>query len=142
MQQILVVGGAGYVGSTCCVRLLHRGFTPQILDNFSTGHPEAIPKGMTTHRLDYGDQKALAALLATERYDRGLTDFLNVLDAQRQQYEIEEEVIVAQQAAAIEFVIFYKSLGGGWERYEALPPIPEPEPAVLATFRRLLNEWR
>jgi NodT family efflux transporter outer membrane factor (OMF) lipoprotein len=80
--------------------------------------------------------------LATERYERGLTDFLNVLDAQRQQYEIEEEVIVAQQAAAIEFVIFYKSLGGGWERYEGLPPIPEPEPAVLATFRRLLNEWR
>jgi len=69
MQQILVVGGAGYVGSTCCVRLLHRGFTPQILDNFSTGHPEAVPKGMTTHRLDYGDQKSLAALLATERYD-------------------------------------------------------------------------
>jgi outer membrane protein TolC len=53
-----------------------------------------------------------------------LTDFLNVLDAQRQQYEIEEEVIVAQQAAAVEFVIFYKSLGGGWERYEGLPPIP------------------
>jgi NodT family efflux transporter outer membrane factor (OMF) lipoprotein len=80
--------------------------------------------------------------LATERYDRGLTDFLNVLDAQRQQYEIEEEVVVAQQVAAIEFVIFYKSLGGGWERYEGLPPIPEPEAAVLATFRRLLNEWR
>jgi outer membrane protein TolC len=80
--------------------------------------------------------------LATERYERGLTDFLNVLDAQRQQYEIEEEVIVAQQVAAIEFIIFYKALGGGWERYEGLPPIPQPEPAVLATFRRLLNERR
>jgi NodT family efflux transporter outer membrane factor (OMF) lipoprotein len=83
-----------------------------------------------------------AVELATERYERGLTDFLNVLDAQRQQYELEEEVIVAQQAAAIEFIIFYKALGGGWERYEGLPPIPQPEPAVLATFRRLLNEWR
>ena len=59
--------------------------------------------------------------VATERYDRGLTDFLNVLDAQRQQYEIEEVVIVAQQVAAIEFVIFYKSLGGGWERIAADP---------------------
>jgi hypothetical protein len=53
-----------------------------------------------------------------------------------------EENIVAQQAAAIEFIIFYKALGGGWERYEGLPPIPQAEPAVVATFRRLLNEWR
>jgi hypothetical protein len=30
------------------------------------------------------------------RYERGLTDFLNVLDVQRQQYEIEEVVIVAE----------------------------------------------
>ena len=78
--------------------------------------------------------------LATERYDRGLTDFLNVLEAQREQYALEEESIVAEQAAAIELVIFYKALGGGWERYDELPPIPRPEPAVAATFRRLLNQ--
>jgi NodT family efflux transporter outer membrane factor (OMF) lipoprotein len=80
--------------------------------------------------------------LATERYDRGLTDFLNVLEAQRAQYELDEESIVAQQAAAIEFVIFYKALGGGWERYDGLPPIPQPEPAVAAMFRRLFYQER
>jgi outer membrane protein TolC len=80
--------------------------------------------------------------LATERYERGLTDFLNVLDAQRQQYELEEQNIVAQQAVVIEFIIFYKALGGGWERYDMLPPIPQAEPAVVATFRRLSNQWR
>ncbi len=75
--------------------------------------------------------------LALERYDRGLTDFLNVLDAQRQQFELEQQNVVAQEAVAIQFVLFYKALGGGWERYEALPPIPKPQPAVLAAFRRL-----
>jgi NodT family efflux transporter outer membrane factor (OMF) lipoprotein len=75
--------------------------------------------------------------LALERYDRGLTDVLNVLDAQRQQFEMEQQSVVAQEAVAIQFVLFYKALGGGWERYDALPPIPEPQPAIAAAIRRL-----
>jgi NodT family efflux transporter outer membrane factor (OMF) lipoprotein len=75
--------------------------------------------------------------LALERYDRGLTDFLNVLDAQRQQFEMEQQSVIAQEAVAIQFVLFYKALGGGWERYDALPPIPEPQPAIAAAIRRL-----
>jgi NodT family efflux transporter outer membrane factor (OMF) lipoprotein len=87
-------------------------------------------------------QTALAASrravdLALERYDRGLTDFLNVLDAQRQQFELEQQSVAAQEAVAIQFVLFYKALGGGWERYEALPPIPKPQPAIVAAIRRL-----
>jgi NodT family efflux transporter outer membrane factor (OMF) lipoprotein len=80
--------------------------------------------------------------LATERYERGLTDFLNVLDAQRQLYEMEEQSIAAQEVVAFQFIALYKALGGGWERYELLPPIRKPEPAVVATFRRLSNQWQ
>jgi NodT family efflux transporter outer membrane factor (OMF) lipoprotein len=83
------------------------------------------------------DQSRRAVDLATERYERGLTDFLNVLDAQRQEFGLEEQYVIAQQAAAVEFVFLYKALGGGWELYQDLPPIPEPQPAILATFRRL-----
>ena len=87
-------------------------------------------------------QTALAASrravdLALERYDLGLTDVLNVLDAQRQQFEMEQQSVVAQEAVAIQFVLCYKALGGGWERYDALPPIPEPQPAIAAAIRRL-----
>jgi len=59
------------------------------------------------------DQSRHAVELATERYERGLTDFLNVLDAQRQQFGLEEQYVIAQQAAAVEFVFLYKALGGG-----------------------------
>jgi NodT family efflux transporter outer membrane factor (OMF) lipoprotein len=83
------------------------------------------------------DASRQAVDLATERYERGLTDFLNVLDAQRQEFDLEAQYVVAQQAAAVEFVFLYKALGGGWELYQDLPPIPVPEPAVVATFRRL-----
>ena len=52
-----------------------------------------------------------ALTLATERFERGLTDSLNVIDAQRQEYAIEEQYVLAQQSAAADFVSLYKSLG-------------------------------
>jgi outer membrane protein TolC len=79
-----------------------------------------------------------AVTLATERFDRGLTDSLNVIDAQRQQYLIEQEYVLAQQVAADQFVTLHKSLGAGWEDYQIFPPIRQPVPAVAAAFRSLL----
>jgi outer membrane protein TolC len=79
-----------------------------------------------------------ALTLATERFDRGLTDSLNVIDAERQEYLIEQEYVLAQQNAAAQFVTLYKSLGSGWEDYQIFPPIRRPLPAVAAAFRSLL----
>jgi NodT family efflux transporter outer membrane factor (OMF) lipoprotein len=79
-----------------------------------------------------------AVSLATERFDRGLTDSLNVIDAQRQEYEIEEQYVSAQESAAELLVTLYKSLGNGWEDYQIFPPIPPPLPAVAAAFKSLL----
>jgi outer membrane protein TolC len=79
-----------------------------------------------------------AVTLATERFDRGLTDSLNVIDAQRQEFAIEQQYMLAQENAAAQFVTLYKSLGGGWEDYQIFPPIPPPLPAVAAAFRSLL----
>lgn len=79
-----------------------------------------------------------AVTLANERYVRGLTDFLNVIDAERQEYAIEVEYTSAQVGLADEFIALYKSLGGGWESYQNLPPSYVPKPAVVAAFRRIL----
>jgi len=80
---------------------------------------------------------ARAVSLASQRYDRGLTDFLNVIDAERQQYALENEYAATEQSAADAFVSLYKALGGGWESYQDVPAIRRPLPAVLAVFRRL-----
>jgi NodT family efflux transporter outer membrane factor (OMF) lipoprotein len=79
-----------------------------------------------------------AVTLATERFDRGLIDSLNVIDAERQEYQIEEQYVLAQQAAAELLVTLYKSLGGGWEDFQVLPPIRRPLPAAAAAIRSLL----
>jgi NodT family efflux transporter outer membrane factor (OMF) lipoprotein len=80
-----------------------------------------------------------AVTLANERYQRGVTDFLNVVDAERQEYELEEQYAATQVAVAEEFIELYRSLGGGWENYQKLPPIHRPEPAIIAMFERTLS---
>jgi outer membrane protein TolC len=78
-----------------------------------------------------------AVTLATERFDRGLTDSLNVIDAQRQEYEIEQQYVAAQESAAAQLVTLYKSLGSGWEDYQVFPPVRPPLPAIAAAFKNL-----
>src|SRR6202030_4684950 len=40
MTNILVAGGAGYIGSHTCLDLFSKGFTPIVFDNLSNGHAE------------------------------------------------------------------------------------------------------
>jgi NodT family efflux transporter outer membrane factor (OMF) lipoprotein len=77
--------------------------------------------------------------LASQRYDRGLTDFLNVVDAEREFYDIQDQYVSAQIAQGEQFVQLYKSLGGGWENYQDIPAIRRPQPAIIAAFRRALT---
>ena len=42
MKNILVTGGAGYIGSHTVRMLAARGYTPVVLDNLSKGHREAV----------------------------------------------------------------------------------------------------
>jgi len=80
-----------------------------------------------------------AVSVASQRYDRGLTDFLNVVDAERQEYALENEYAASQQSAADAFVSLYRALGGGWEQYQNVPAIRRPLPAIMAIFRRLAS---
>jgi NodT family efflux transporter outer membrane factor (OMF) lipoprotein len=77
--------------------------------------------------------------LASQRYDRGLSDFLNVVDAQRQAYELEGQFVVAEKSVAEQYVALYRSLGGGWESYGGPPELPMPQPAIVAMFRQLMH---
>ena len=45
MEKILVVGGAGYIGSHTCLDLSSKGFSPVVYDNLSNGHSEFVKWG-------------------------------------------------------------------------------------------------
>ena len=45
MKKILVVGGAGYIGSSMCRQLHKNGYQPIVLDNLVYGHKQAVKWG-------------------------------------------------------------------------------------------------
>jgi outer membrane protein, multidrug efflux system len=59
------------------------------------------------------NQRALA--MANELYIRGLSDFLNVLEAQRALSLTENDLAQSQATMASNLVSLYKALGGGWQ---------------------------
>ena len=63
MTSVLVTGGAGYIGSHAVLALVDAGHAPVVLDNLSTGFPEAIPEGVPLERGEAGDQAFVAAVL-------------------------------------------------------------------------------
>jgi NodT family efflux transporter outer membrane factor (OMF) lipoprotein len=73
--------------------------------------------------------------LATQRYDRGIIDYLNVLDAQRSLFNLEDQQAVSENSAVADFVNVCQSLGGGWEGIRPPAPLKAPLPAILATVR-------
>lgn len=80
-----------------------------------------------------------AVTLATERYQRGLTDYLNVVEAERAEYTIEGQYAQMQASVDDQFIQLYRDLGGGWQDFQKLPPIRRPLPAVVAIFRDTLG---
>lgn len=58
MQSVLVTGGAGYVGSHCCLALAEAGFRPVVFDDLSNGHREHVQWGP----LEVGDIRDAARL--------------------------------------------------------------------------------
>ena len=68
MQKILVVGGAGYIGSHMVKRLGQLGCEVTTLDNLSSGHRNAVLAGDFVHG-DIADRQLLDDLFRRKRFD-------------------------------------------------------------------------
>jgi UDP-glucose 4-epimerase len=69
MTNILVAGGAGYVGSVCCAELLRAGHAVTVVDDLSTGCREAVSAGVDFFQADIGDRAALQQLVSKTKFD-------------------------------------------------------------------------
>jgi UDP-glucose 4-epimerase len=68
-MKILVVGGAGYIGSVCAELLLNEGHEVTIFDNLTEGHRRAIDARARFVEGDLANQASIAAALSTARPD-------------------------------------------------------------------------
>ncbi len=68
MPNVLVTGGAGYIGSVTAHLLKRRGFGVVIVDDLSRGHQHNI-RGLPFHKLHLLETEALAEVLSREHVD-------------------------------------------------------------------------
>ncbi|EOR28269.1 UDP-glucose 4-epimerase [Clostridium sartagoforme AAU1] len=75
-MNILVTGGAGYIGSHTCVALLEAGHTVIVADNLCNSKAETIDKikqitnkEVTFYKIDVTDEVALEVVFATHKID-------------------------------------------------------------------------
>lgn len=67
-MKLLLIGGAGYIGSHMVKRLLDSGYTLVILDNLSTGYQDAVLGGKFVQG-DIGDPADLKKLFSEHKFD-------------------------------------------------------------------------
>jgi NodT family efflux transporter outer membrane factor (OMF) lipoprotein len=69
-------------------------------------------------------QNRLALSIAQQRYQSGVTDFLDVLDAQRSLQQNQLALLSVTAAVSTDLVTLYRTLGGGWSAAAAAAPAP------------------
>jgi multidrug efflux system outer membrane protein len=75
-----------------------------------------------------------AGMLSKERYDKGVSSYLEVLDAERTLFDVDLRHSELQQLYLNAYVNLYKVLGGGWVREsEASDPTPPEKPGRYVT---------
>ena len=68
-MNILVTGGAGYIGSATAEALIHSGHQVTVYDSLIAGHRAAVPEGAEFVEADLADSHVLAETLTSRTYD-------------------------------------------------------------------------
>ena len=68
-MNVLVVGGAGYIGSHCVRQLQMAGHRAVVLDNLVFGHRQAVGSDVPFYEYDLGDKEAVGQVLRDEKID-------------------------------------------------------------------------
>jgi len=69
MKNILVTGGAGYIGSHVVNLLIDKGYNVTVLDNLITGTFKLINKKATFHEIDIADENKIEPILNNNQFD-------------------------------------------------------------------------
>ena len=68
-MNVLLTGGAGYIGSHICYGLIDQGHKVTTIDNLITGNKNLIPKNVEHINSDISDAKTVANLIQKNNFD-------------------------------------------------------------------------
>lgn len=69
MSKIMIVGGAGYIGSINVKRFLDQGFEVVVVDNLNTGHILSVDKRAKFYQEDIRNKDKIVKILKDEKID-------------------------------------------------------------------------
>ena len=79
-MNLLVTGGAGYIGGTLTRLLLKSGHSVTVYDNFCHARPDALPAGATLVQGSLADRALLEGTLSANKFD-GILHFAALIEA-------------------------------------------------------------
>ncbi len=79
-MNVLVTGGAGYIGGTVARLLLQSGHSVTVLDNFCHSKPAAVPEGANLVEGELADRSLVEKTLQQGRFD-GVMHFAALIEA-------------------------------------------------------------
>ena len=68
-MNILVTGGAGYIGSVTAEALIKEGHSVSVYDSLVTGHRKAVPDGVNFIEADLADSHTLIETFTKNKFD-------------------------------------------------------------------------
>ncbi len=68
-KNILLTGGAGYIGSHVAHKLIDAGFSVTIIDNLVTGNLKLVPKKATLEIFDISNKKKVSKILSSKCFE-------------------------------------------------------------------------
>ena len=71
-----------------------------------------------------------AEMLSQERYDKGVTSYLEVLESQRQSFDAQISYSTVRRELLTSYIMLYKALGGGWLSEEEMQMAEEADAAA------------
>ncbi len=69
MKNILITGGAGYIGSHVCHLLIDNGFKITCIDSLITGNKKLLPKEVRLEILDVSEKEKVSNLIKSNNFD-------------------------------------------------------------------------
>lgn len=94
----------------------YRRVVLQALEEVSTAMSDFSREEERRRRLTIAARSsAKAAKLARQRYEAGIDSFLDVLDAERQLLQAQDQLAISEIKVASDLIRIYRSLGGGWQ---------------------------
>ena len=68
-NNILVTGGAGYIGSHVCHLLIDQGYKVTCIDSLITGNKELLPKEVKLEIFDISNKEKVTNLVKSNNFD-------------------------------------------------------------------------